>query len=377
MDSSYNGQWTGSTGSGAYCIVNINDNGATINGRVSLYEDAYSDPDSIPVWTMSFFEGGKESDIRVTGHVRPATTFWANGNLQTLEERAEFEKRTGIMFPEETNFSAERQGLYKLKVNWNSKFPNGDIKTDDALLEKKRLGSSKIFHQEMDWDKFKSFASSQNDGFIFRGQSKRWRLQTTFHRTGHADIITYLDDKVPELERHINAFSNHEYDFKDDRSLGGLLNLAQHHGYPTPLLDWTKSPFVAAFFAFENAQVIKKEGTVSVFCLNDAEWSKIAGRQAQVRSPKLSVKNLELPGFGNQRVLPQQSITMFSNAADVESIVQSNESFAGQYLTAIAIPSSERERALRDLHLMGITWGSMFPGIEGVCKQLASRHFGS
>lgn len=229
----------------------------------------------------------------------------------------------------------------------------------------------------MDWDKFKSFASSQNDGFIFRGQSKRWRLQTTFHRTGHADIITYLDDKVPELERHINAFSNHEYDFKDDRSLGGLLNLAQHHGYPTPLLDWTKSPFVAAFFAFENARVIKKEGTVSVFCLNDAEWSKIAGRQAQVRSPKLSVKNLELPGFGNQRVLPQQSITMFSNAADVESIVQSNESFAGQYLTAIAIPSSERERALRDLHLMGITWGSMFPGIEGVCKQLASRHFGS
>ena len=229
----------------------------------------------------------------------------------------------------------------------------------------------------MTWDEFKSFASHQNDGHIYRGQARHWRLQTSFHKTGHADLITYLDDKIPELENHINAFAKHEYDIKDDRSLGGLLNLAQHQGYPTPLLDWSKSPFVAAFFAFEDKVKIKKDGTVSIFIFNDTEWAAQVGRYARLRSPKLSVRTLELPGYGNARVLPQQSITMFSNMDDIEKIIKANEQCSRQFLTAVSITPQERAKALRDLHLMGITWGSMFPSIKGVCKQLSERDFNS
>lgn len=101
----------------------------------------------------------------------------------------------------------------------------------------------------------------------------------------------------------------------------------------------------------------------------------MAGRSAQIRVPNFVVRTLELPGFGNSRVLPQQSITMYSNADNIEGIIKSNEQHAGQFIKAVSIPVSDRKAAMRDLSLMGITWGSMFPGFDGVCKQLRARHF--
>lgn len=375
-DKNYRGQWIGTSDSGSYCVVNINDHGPSIDGRVSLFESAPLGNATVPIWTMAYFSGAKNEEGKVFGTVNPPLTYRQNGQLQTDAERKEFQERAGISFPVETSFQADKNGLYQIEVFWASKYPTGETRKDRVVLEKKRLGGSKVFHQLMSWDEFKSFCSNNHNGHIYRGQARHWRLQTSFHRTGHADLITYLDEKVPELENHVNAFAKVEYDVKDDRSLGGLLNLAQHHGYPTPLLDWTKSPFVAAFFAFANAERIKGDGTVSIFIFNDREWSAMAGRFAQLRSPKLSVRTLELPGYGNARVLPQQSITMFSNVDDIEAIIKQNENSPGQYLSAISIPANERSRALKDLHLMGITWGSIFPGIEGVCKQLSERHFG-
>ena len=87
------------------------------------------------------------------------------------------------------------------------------------------------------------------------------------------------------------------------------------------------------------------------------------------------LRTLELPGFGNSRVLPQQSLTMYSNVDNIEEIIQSHEKTPGQLIKAVSIPTSDRKAAMRDLSLMGITWGSMFPGFDGVCKQLRARHF--
>lgn len=66
---------------------------------------------------------------------------------------------------------------------------------------------------------------------------------------------------------------------------------------------------------------------------------------------------------------------MYSNVNDIEKVITSNEDQSTQYLKAVSIPASVRNVAMRDLSLMGITWGSMFPGLDGVCKQLKARHF--
>lgn len=89
------------------------------------------------------------------------------------------------------------------------------------------------------WETFKQFAVGLDHGrFIFRGQAKPWRLRTSFHRTGRADLYRYCTtDDIPHLHRNLSARTRHFYDLKDPYQTGAFYNLVQHHGYPTPLMD--------------------------------------------------------------------------------------------------------------------------------------------
>ena len=45
------------------------------------------------------------------------------------------------------------------------------------------------------------------------------------------------------------------------------------------------------------------------------------------------------------------------------------------YLRVIDLPASERQQAMHDLSVMGITAGSMFPGLDGACEEMKERRF--
>jgi len=370
------GQWRGTSDSGSICVVNIDQEGITLSGRVSVFETVFIEGEPFSFWNWSYLYGEIKNNRSIFGQVNSPSIHKKYGDLLTDQEINSLKQKINLEFPKSTTFTATREGKHKLKVKWKSTYPTLPAREDTVSLEKERSTVSKIAHKEMTWNDFREFALNQPDGLIYRGQAQQWMLQTAFHRTGRADIISYLDNQVPDLERHINSVSDHVFDSNNDRSLGALLNLAQHHGYPTPLLDWTKSPYVAAFFAFEDESRIKKDKPVSIFIFEERKWSEMVGRTAQLRVPNMVVRTLELPGFGNARVLPQQSVTMYSNIANIEYIIHANETNAGDFVKAISIPSSDREKVIRDLALMGITWGSLFPGLDGICRQLKSRHFG-
>jgi hypothetical protein len=46
-----------------------------------------------------------------------------------------------------------------------------------------------------------------------------------------------------------------------------------------------------------------------------------------------------------------------------------------QYLQIIDLPISERPTVMRELSLMGVTAGSLFPGLDGACEELRERFF--
>jgi len=77
----------------------------------------------------------------------------------------------------------------------------------------------------------------------------------------------------------------------------------------------------------------------------------------------------------NERMIPQQAASTVTNIDDIESYIRSKETDTKKYLWAIDLPVRERRNVVRDLRYMGITAGSLFPGLDGACEELTERNF--
>ncbi len=94
--------------------------------------------------------------------------------------------------------------------------------------------------------------------FVYRGLSDHaYRLDTTLMRLGGP--FTMLER---HMLRNFRKYSHHAS--THFRSLWHLLAMAQHHGLPTRMLDWTYSPYVALHFAIANHEKYDRDGVIWV-----------------------------------------------------------------------------------------------------------------
>jgi hypothetical protein len=107
--------------------------------------------------------------------------------------------------------------------------------------------------------------------FAFRGVSRAdYTLQTSLAR---------LNGKVDELERHIlrNFRKYAQREAVPQDSVWNWLAVAQHHGLPTRLLDWTYSPFVALHFATERLESFNRDG--AIWCVDYKRTNRLLPQQ--------------------------------------------------------------------------------------------------
>jgi hypothetical protein len=233
----------------------------------------------------------------------------------------------------------------------------------------------------MSWREFRTFLGeklkdTKPGRYLFRGHgSNEWHLNTSLHRLGRFDLMRYRSEAFEGLVRAVNATLSRRYKLDDPTEFGAVLSLAQHHGFPTPLLDWTRSPYVAAYFAFSNAAA-NKAGTKSrIFIFDVQEWTSDQPQPANIEDPAPVVSVREFEAYDNPRHIPQQACHTFTNVADVSAWMRL---LGGkkQYLTIVDIPNQDKGEVMRDLSYMGITAASIFPGLDGVCRGFKEQLFG-
>ena len=237
----------------------------------------------------------------------------------------------------------------------------------------------------MDWNEYKEHASTLLEKKLFyRGQEKPYKLRTAYHRKGRYNVSRFIDTDIPMLYRHLSARTSHVFNLDLPDENGAFLNLAQHHGYPTPLLDWTYSPYVAAFFAFRNiSKDEESEDPVRIWIFDHQEWKKSWNQLMRLDVPGLHLSVMEFLAIENARLIPQQAVTTMTNIDDIEAYLLEKETIIQKdksdktfkYLRAIDISKSERNKVMKELAFMGITAASMFPGLDGVCESLREELF--
>lgn len=369
-----NGQWIGEyTGTNrGLLVVDLDDVGDQYDGTAAALDTNLALPPMLAV-LVKVPKGQQRFHLRAV--LRPIDR--ARGQVVTWDE-IKRNYPADVTVPNYADITWEI-GANSSDVSWTT-----DIATSGraTVIKSKASEPSQLapLPSVRSWEEFRRFARELPPyQYIFRGQPRTQRLRTSFHRTGRASLFRYELNDIPALHRHLSGMMAHHLDLRDPTQNAAFYNLIQHHGYPTPLLDWTYSPFIGAFFAYRIPRPPNacSDERVRIFVFDKLNWIKDFEPQYLVTPAKIHFTLLEPLALNNPRVVPQQSVSSITNIDDIETYLKEREVGVGkQYITAIDLPYSERNLVMHELRLMGITAGSLFPGVDGACEEIKGRFFG-
>ncbi len=246
------------------------------------------------------------------------------------------------------------------------------------------------------WQEFKNLVDNFTPEYIFRGQAdSNWEIECSLERSDFKELDFDIENRLIDDFKRV---AHHYLDGKDiPTSRLGWLGLIQHFGTPTRLIDFTKSPYIASYFAFENLN--SNSNRVAIWCANkitlyqtanyllhskierqdmfgkrysflDSTFDEVSSMRGQDCIMPFEISQ------HNERYFNQQSVFIVPLNLEKSTIEQLQylNTQKEKVFTKITLPRNIYKTVLRDLCKMNVTPASLFPGLEGYAKSINMQY---
>lgn len=234
------------------------------------------------------------------------------------------------------------------------------------------------------WDHYLKLVNNEKyANWAFRGQvDATWRLWPTITRELQNRNVN-SQYWTRQEHRNIRIFQRKAIHFLEKvpeiNDIFQWMALMQHHGAPTRLLDFTWSPYVAAFFALESATTDSVVWAINTFKVGTYCFGPQLPEGNEVPSPqkamqyygfeKMSDVAIGEPFFKNQRLIAQSGT--FACPVDLTRPIDDILGQQDNTIVKFVLKGTKlRQQALNELYRMNITHATLFPDLDGLARSL-------
>ena len=194
---------------------------------------------------------------------------------------------------------------------------------------------------------------------IYRGVSSvAYNLVTTLGRVKLKQSDTYNSVE----KRALRVFKERSVPFLKTMPANDWewLALAQHHGLPTRLLDWTHNPLVALYFSVRNDN---NDEQSAIYVLRQEQQPIVNVDKFKNPLEMSGIPLRYIPSHVTQRIIAQNGLFTFHPD-------KPNQPFKAEDMDRIIIPENRRKQLKQELYRYGIHEASMFPGMDGLASHI-------
>ena len=225
---------------------------------------------------------------------------------------------------------------------------------------------------------------------LFRGvNNSEYHLESTLDRIQKEMSVSDYQTILEIVHKHVATCTGRKWDLNEEINYErgfklpayGFMAYLRHNGFPSPLIDWTRSPYIAAFFAFRKLHSIANHKEyVSIYVYR--EYCGTVGKGWLSNEPHVHTLGSTI-ATDSKHYLQQSEYSFCIKKKSGDKWVYANHEDITPYmiedtpaqddLAKYTIPVSEQKKVLKKLDSMNITAYSLFNSEPSLMETLALR----